>query len=186
MSTILNRIAAGDTSAVRDSLDEYGDLVWRLAHRRLGGRVADIEDAVQEVFIEVWLKAKAFDPAKGSEAAFVVTVAHRRIIDLQRRGAARDRADKHASLEMPASLRPENAPSDEIDKADLAIEFKKLPSDEASAIWLAIHRGMTHRQISEATGTPVGTIKTRLRRGLARLYQRVVAPAAEPAGEASL
>lgn len=73
--TILQRISAGDQDAVAACLDEYGGLVWRLALRYLNSK-ADAEDATQEIFISIWASAHRFDPAKGSEAAFVATVAH--------------------------------------------------------------------------------------------------------------
>ena len=63
MSSILLRISAGDKGAGAACVDEYGDLVWRLASRYLDRAKADIEDAVQEVFVELWQHAGRFDPA---------------------------------------------------------------------------------------------------------------------------
>ena len=176
MESILQRIASGDTAAVDDSLSEYGDLVWRVACRRLGANRADIEDSIQEVFVEIWLKARFFDPGRGSEAAFVATIAHRRLIDIQRRLSSRERAEYRAALDRPPSLRDSTPVLSSQERSELVDEFRRLPGDEADAIWLAVHRGLTHREISEATGSPIGTVKTRLRRGLARLYARIARP----------
>ena len=97
MRTILQRIASKDTDAIGACLDEYGDLVWRLASRYLDRESGDVEDAVQEVFVEVWLSAGKFDPAKGTEAAYIATIAHRRLTDYQRRLSVRRRVSRPAS-----------------------------------------------------------------------------------------
>ena len=78
--SVLERIAAGDESAVRECMDQYGGLVWTLA-RRFSESAADAEDASQEIFLEIWKSAARFDPARGSESVFVTTVARRRLID---------------------------------------------------------------------------------------------------------
>ena len=83
--SILQRIADGEHSAVVACVDEYGGLIWRLARRYLGQSNGEVEDGVQEVFIELWLAAEKFDPSRGSEPAFVATIAHRRLTDYQRR-----------------------------------------------------------------------------------------------------
>lgn len=170
MQSILQRISAGDPSAVAACVDEYGDLVWRLASRYLDQAKADVEDAVQEVFLELWQHASRFDPQKGTEAAFVATLAHRRIIDYQRRMKSRPRpggeALENTVRAIPAQLHVEVK---RIDASRAAAEFDRLPDDERHALWMSIHGGMTQAQISEATGTPLGTVKTRMRRGLLRL-----------------
>jgi len=167
----LQRISGGDEHAVAACVDEYGDLIWRLASRYLDRAKTDIEDAVQEVFVELWLHAGRFDPEKGSEPAFVATLAHRRIIDYQRRLGSRlnpagDAVSQSARSEVPANLQIEVK---RIDAQHAAAEFDRLPDDERSALWMSIYGGMTQQQISHATSTPLGTIKTRMRRGLLRL-----------------
>ena len=82
--TTLERVAAGDSPAVEECLREYGGLVWSIA-RRLSPNHADAEDAVQEVFIEVWRHAGRFDPQVASEATYITMIARRRLIDRFRR-----------------------------------------------------------------------------------------------------
>lgn len=174
MTTILQRIADGDERAISACLDEYGDLVWRLASRYLDRAAGEVEDAVQEVFIQLWLSAGRFDPGIGGEAAFVATIAHRRLTDYQRRVTARRRATRRAS---------ENEGDVSTSAADLAAKVERsgdalavlrsLPDDERHALFLWLYRGLTHREISEATGEPIGTIKSRLRRGLMRICAAV-------------
>jgi RNA polymerase sigma factor (sigma-70 family) len=137
VATILQRISAGDEHAV----DEYGDLIWRLASRYLDRVKTDIEDAVQEVFVELWQHAGRFDPEKGSEPAFVATLAHRRLMDYQRRLKSRpnpagDSVSEATRAEVPASLQIEVK---RIDAQRAAAEFDRLPDDERSALWMSIY-----------------------------------------------
>ncbi|GJM18494.1 MAG: RNA polymerase sigma factor SigK [Phycisphaeraceae bacterium] len=174
MPTILQRIADGDESAIRDCLTEYGDLVWRLAMRYL--RVpADAEDATQEVFVSLWLTARRFDPAKGSEPAWVATIAHRRLTDYTRSPAAR----RSVSTEqvVSASGGGELAPNSWTGQDDAIVRaFRELTGEEREALWLSIVAGMSHTQIGAVLDVPVGTVKTRLRRGIRRLREHVLGP----------
>lgn len=173
---ILPRIAAGESSAVTECVHQYAGLVWRLAHRYLDGVPGDIEDATQEVFVELWLNAGRFDPEKGSEPAFVATLAHRRLIDYQRRTTVRLRhVTVEAKPESPARLR--DAVSTE-DVSRVAEAFDLLPDQERRALWLSIYGGMTHRQIGIAMDSPIGTVKTRLRKALSRLHEALAGGAA--------
>ena len=83
-TALLPRVAAGDAAAVDLVLERYGSLVWSLATRGLRDRPS-AEDAVQEIFLDVWRSAGRFDPARGAEAVFVATIARRRIADAQRK-----------------------------------------------------------------------------------------------------
>lgn len=165
--TILQQLAAGDETAVARCLEEYGGLVWSLASKYLDGRRSEIEDAVQDAFVTVWQSASRFDPAKGSEAAFVATLARRRIIDARRRAEARQdlagRAEARGADEVPRL-------TDE-DVSRLGDRFVQLPADERTALWFVVSRGMSHREIAVVTDVPVGTVKSRLRRALLRLQQ---------------
>lgn len=176
LPTILQRISAGDKDAVAACLDEYGGLVWRLAMRYLGSK-ADAEDATQEIFISLWASAHRYDPAKGSEPAFVATVAHRRLIDMKRSAWTR--------RTVPIDRLPEPGRAPELiepagwgSASEVAAKaFDRLPSDERDALWLAIRGGMSHSQIAAATDLPMGTVKSRLRRGVQRLREMAAAGA---------
>jgi len=172
---ILTRIAHGEDAAIADCLDEYGDLVWRLARRYLGGASGDVEDAIQEVFVELWLSAPRFDPARGSEPAFIATVAHRRLIDYQRKMGSKGRnATRSGSMgNVGAPAAHFEDPTDREELRRLAAQFDQLPEEERQALWLALHRGLTHRQIGIATDAPVGTVKSRLRRAVMRLQEAI-------------
>jgi RNA polymerase sigma-70 factor (ECF subfamily) len=82
--SILQRVARGDQQAVRQCIDEFGGLVWAIARRMTRSR-ADAEDAVQEIFLELWQKADRFNPAMSAESTFVTMIARRRLIDRYRK-----------------------------------------------------------------------------------------------------
>lgn len=169
MKPLLVRVSEGDRSAIEACLDEYGDLVWRLASRYLDRAQAEIEDAVQEVFVELWLAAGRFEPDKGGEAAFVATIAHRRLIDYQRRVSARRRALRRMERTDSSEDRAAYERAVTADEAGrVGVILRGLPEEEKNAMWLWLYRGLSHREISAATGAPLGTVKSRLRRALTR------------------
>jgi RNA polymerase sigma-70 factor (ECF subfamily) len=183
LPTILQRIAKNDPRAVDDCVDEYGGLVYRLARRYLDQAPGEVDDAVQEVFFELWRSAGRFDPEKGSEPAFVATIAHRRLTDHQRAHKVRRAAPLLGTIvDMKATARLDGlAQRDEAARVTRAME--SLPEEERRALWLSIVHGLSHTQIAEATETPVGTIKTRLRRGVIRLREMIPTASDPRAGE---
>lgn len=160
-------------------------MIWRLAKRYLNRADSEIDDAVQEVFIEIWIHADRFDPSKGTEAAFVATLAHRRIIDRQRKISTRrshERASvtehkaqsgsRNSTIGMPSidDLRSDHA---HLYRKELADGFAALPDSERSALWMSVYKGLSHRDISQLTETPVGTVKSRIRRAMIRLTESI-------------
>jgi RNA polymerase sigma-70 factor (ECF subfamily) len=180
---LLHRIAAGDSDAVALCLDEYGPMVQALARRYLsghhGGEAPDTEDAVQDIFIEVWRHAARHDPAKGSEASFIATIAHRRLIDRQRKLSSRKGkvlssedlglADGVPHGQATAALGRIIGAAEDVTLAGRA--FARLTPDEQDAVWLTICQGISHERVASMLEIPLGTIKTRVRRGLLRLRE---------------
>lgn len=178
--TILQRIARGDSGAVRDCLDRYGDYIWSLAHRYLAAMGDDVDDAVQEIFVELWRSASRFDPAIGSEPAFIATIAHRRLISRQRK-AGRHRAVSVENVAEPAARAQLRDPAALHDEARAAAEaFRQLTDDERHIIELSLYHGLTHERIASLVNIPVGTVKTRIRRGLIRLRDLMSERGADP------
>jgi RNA polymerase sigma-70 factor (ECF subfamily) len=169
--TLLQRVARGDAAAVDECLAEYGDTVWSIAERYLKPIGEDVPDAVQEIFVEVWRKASNFDPAKGGEAAFIATIAHHRLLDRCRAASSRARRESVVGLAAyERSLTGDPvAGNDELRAARSA--FEELGPEEKSHLWMSLFHGLTHEQIAQATNTPLGTVKTRIRRGLTRLRE---------------
>lgn len=178
--SILQRIAAGQTGAIRECLDRYGDFVWSLAHRYHSAMGEDVEDAVQEIFIELWRSAPRFDPAIGPEPAFIATIAHRRLISRQRRAGRRRTIPVDAIAEPPGRT-PLRDPAQLADDARAAARaFGRLSDEERHIIELSLYHGLTHERIADHVNIPVGTVKTRIRRGLIRLRELMSDPAAGP------
>jgi RNA polymerase sigma-70 factor (ECF subfamily) len=167
---ILQRVASGESAAVDECLARYGGLVWSIA-RRFSSNKTDAEDAVQEIFVEVWRKAGRYDETVASEAAFIAMIARRRLIDRLRRGRTRPDTE-HLRDELPSS---EASASDRVEICDEAARAKEylatLKSDERKLLELSVFSGLSHAQIADTTGLPLGTVKTRVRRGLTRLRE---------------
>lgn len=158
---VLARAAAGDPEAVKACIDRYGGLVWALARRFEPG---DAEDAVQEIFVEVWRHAVRFDPALGSEATFIAMIARRRLIDRRR---TRQRRPVLAALpdadQVPAPTQTAETSSDAT-RAARALD--QLRPEQREVLVLATCHGLSHGDIAERTGMPLGTVKAHARRGL--------------------
>jgi RNA polymerase sigma-70 factor (ECF subfamily) len=166
--TILQRVAAGEATAVEECLAAYNGLVWSLA-RRLSPGSADAEDAVQEVFIDVWQSASRFDPEKASEATFIAMIARRRLIDRHRkRGRQPDPGALPDESLMPSEEAPDRVELDD-EAARARAGLSQLRAEERQVLELAIYQGLSHSQIAAEIDLPLGTVKTHSRRGLQRL-----------------
>ena len=169
--SILPRIAAGDPAAVEECLEHFGGLVWSLA-RRFCKEHAEAEDAVQEIFIEIWRNAYRFDAGRGSEATYVTMIARRRLIDRYRR---RSRAPDTTPVEEELVVSPsvQHVAQAEIrDEAARAREhMQRLRPEERRVLELSIDHGLSQSEIAEITEMPLGTVKTHARRGLIRLRE---------------
>ena len=171
--SLLQRVAAGDQGAVKECLDTYGGLIWSLA-RRLSPSETEAEDAVQEIFIELWKTASRFDPAKASEKTFVVMITRRRLIDRLRKrrtesiieAMPEDRdfaSEEHRQIEFSA------------DASLAARALRELRPEQRRLLELSIFYGMTHQEIADATQTPLGTVKSHIRRGLSIVRETLTA-----------
>ncbi len=181
---LLPRVAAGDRDAVQRCIARYGALLWAIA-RRMTRTPADAEDAIQEVFVEIWRAASRFDPTRGSEQAFIVTIARRRLIDRvrsERTRRASEQPAESAELESIAAEQPSAELGPDAERASQALAT--LPREQQRVIMLAIVEGFSHAEIAERVGLPLGTVKTYVRRGLIRIRELLGEPAraSAPAG----
>lgn len=167
---LLPAVARGDAAAVKACLDRYGALVWSLA-RRMSRSGTDAEDAVQEIFISVWKNAGRFDPNKGSEVTFVATIARRRLIDRLRQSGRRPNESPIESGPSPTAPGDEiTAPAELREEVGIANRaLAELGEDQRRVLQMSIGHGLSHERIAEATGIPLGTVKTHIRRGLIRV-----------------
>ncbi len=167
---LLTRIAAGDSAAVAQCMDKYGGLVWSLARSRLGN-TADAEDATQEIFIEIWKSAGRFNPELGSETAFVAMIARRRLIDRVRSISRQPDVEEFDETTATQEHPDEGQIAADIQVATRALE--QLGDGQRELIMMGVVEGMTHSEIATATGKPLGTVKTQLRRGLAKVREQM-------------
>jgi RNA polymerase sigma-70 factor (ECF subfamily) len=179
--SLLARVAAGDQEAVKECLDQFGNLVWSLARRFTASR-ADAEDAVQEIFIDLWSSAARYDSDKASETTFVAMLARRRLIDRLRRTK---RQPDMAELSAAADFEQSDPPPDialQDDAARAARLIHTLKPEQQQVIKLAVYEGHTHQSIADALQIPLGTVKTHLRRGLSKVREAMQASDARSSG----
>ena len=162
---ILQSIAEGNNSAVQDCLKTYGGLVWSLARRMLRNS-DDAEDAVQEIFVDIWKNAARFDPSQSSETTFIVMIARRRLIDRIRFSQRRISADSLEDILAEPVDRSDKTMQICLEAGDAAKAVESLRPEQSQVLKLSIIHGLSHQEISDATGMPLGTVKTHARRGI--------------------
>ena len=162
---ILKRIAAGDKTAVQDCLDSYGGLVWSLA-RRMSPNTNEAEDAVQEIFIDVWKNAARFDESQSSETTFVAMIARRRLIDRLRKIGRQPNVDSLEDVLAEPSGGKDNNLQLCVEAKEAAAAMKNLRPEQRQILHLSIVQGFSHQEIAETLKMPLGTVKTHARRGL--------------------
>jgi RNA polymerase sigma factor (sigma-70 family) len=162
---ILQRIASGDRNAVDDCLKTYGGLVWSIARKMLRN-TEEAEDAVQEIFIDIWKNAGRFDASRASEVTFIAMIARRRLIDKIRYSTRRISADSLDDVLLEPFTRADKQMQTSIEAQQAAEAMRSLRPEQQQVLRLSIVQGMSHQEISDATGMPLGTVKTHARRGL--------------------
>jgi RNA polymerase sigma-70 factor, ECF subfamily len=164
---LMEGLLAGDDDAVRALYARFGKPVYSLGLRLLGTREA-AEELTQDVFVTAWRKAARFDPIRGRLSTWLMTIAHNMAIDRLRRESGLSRPTLVLVDEVP------DAPG--IDEEMVVVErdaamraLVALTEAERRLLTRAYFRGMTAREISEADGVPLGTVKTRLRTALIKV-----------------
>lgn len=158
---LLQRLATGDKSALSEMYDRYAGLVNGLA-LRIVRDVAEAEDVVQEVFLQIWRQADRYDPARGKPEAWLCTITRSRALDrLRRRTSRREEVEEAAP---PSSSTPRT------DEALIVRQaLGQLSDEQRYALELAYYQGLTQTEIAETLGEPLGTVKTRIRTAMIRL-----------------
>jgi len=167
---LVRAVARGDEKAYASLYDRYASILLGLLIRILHSR-AEAEDVLQDVFLQVWQRAKNFDETRGRAFTWLVTLTRSRAIDRLRSLASRDRVAEESVREVPV-----NVASDAVADAMRAEQSEtisralaELPEEQRRTISLAYFDGLTQTEIADRTGEPLGTVKTRTRAGLKKL-----------------
>lgn len=161
--SLLLLIAKGDGQAMKRCIDLYGPLVWSIVCHRIRDR-NDAEEACQEIFTEIWQKAGSYKPEIARETTFIGMIARRRSIDWQRKQSRLPLLTELESAPEVSSSIP--LAGTNLDRELLWKALEQLPEKTRDLFTLHFVKGMTHEEIVNETGLPLGTVKTRLRRGL--------------------
>jgi RNA polymerase sigma-70 factor (ECF subfamily) len=178
---MLLRVSHGDQAAFSELYDRLSGPLYSLALKMLGDP-SDAQDALQEVFVQIWSRAKTYDSEKSSVFSWAVLMTRSRAIDRLR---ARDRrlrvvagpATDETMLADATDASTAESAADTVDKNDEAAHVRSLlnnlPSEQRQAIDLAFFGHLTHHEIAARLGLPLGTIKARIRRGLLKLREQI-------------
>jgi len=182
---LIQAVAHRDPTALMALYDRHRRAAFGLAYRVLDD-APTAEEVVQDAFLLVWRHAASFDPARGgSVRAWLLTIVHHRAIDtLRRRLGRRREASGLEAVEM-ALATPDawGEVARGLERDEVRAAVASLPAEQRRAIELAYFEGLTHREVAERTGSPLGTVKGRLRLGLQKLHGALVAAGMDRGGE---
>lgn len=173
-------IGRSDHVALAELYDRYGRVSYNLAYRILRDPTL-AEDAVQEAFLAAWRSAGRFLPERSKASTWILTLVHRRAVDAVRREQRRRAEPLEESFE-PASEATDETAWLRLERARVQAALRRLPDQQREAIELAYYGGFTQTELAERLGLPLGTIKSRMFAGLARMRDLLAepAPAEEP------
>jgi len=170
-------VARSDDTALAELYDRFGRVAYGVALRILRDEKL-AEDAVQEGFLAAWRSADRFMPERGKASTWILTLVHRRAVDLVRR------EDRRRADVLTDDLEPATTGSAEDDawlrfqRERVQAALKQLPDQQREALELAYYGGFSQSELAERLGQPVGTIKSRMFTGLARLRELLAEPGA--------
>ena len=172
---VLLRVANGQLDALQDLYDTYRTMAYSIA-LRITADASLAEDVVQDAFLGAWRNAARYAEGKGSVKTWLLSIVHHRAVDAVRRRRPTSELPEPettppASLTLP-DIWPEVAGN--LDRAAIAVALGTLSGVQREAIELAYFGGLTQQEIAARTGTPLGTVKSRIRLGLLALRRALV------------
>jgi RNA polymerase sigma-70 factor (ECF subfamily) len=168
---LLQQIQAGDEEALVALHTQFANLVYSVAYRVLNDQMA-AEEVTQDTFMRIWHKSYTFDPEKGRFITWLLTVTRRLAIDVLRQRQRREPNTGMLFMDEDPNLWENVLSTDSISsdlRRTLVSVLGELPSEQRQLIELVYFYGMTHSDIAETTGLPLGTVKTRIRLGMQKL-----------------
>src|SRR5712691_592288 len=169
---LMSRVAGGDADALGELYDHYGRVVFGLIYRMLGSPES-AEEVAQNAFHSVWRQAGAYRPERGSVRTWLLAIARNAAIDWRRTKGRR--VEREAAIDEAAELVEETHVDDRV-IARLRAErvraaIAALPDEQRVVLSLAFWSGLSQREIADRTGTPLGTVKSRVRLGMSKLRE---------------
>lgn len=164
---LLLAIARGDERALAELYDRLGRVAYGLALRVLRDP-ALAQDAVQDAFLAAWRTAVSFDPGRGKASTWVLTLVHRRAVDLVRREERR-RGDPLDAAPVTSGDSVDEKVEVREQRRNVQAALAQLPPDQRQALELAYYGGLSQSELAERLGVPLGTVKSRMFAGLAKL-----------------
>jgi RNA polymerase sigma-70 factor (ECF subfamily) len=174
---LLARITKRERAAFEQLYTRYSNILYATAMKFLK-EDADAQDVVQDVFIQIWDKAKLYDPAKGKPLTWALTMTRNRSIDriraIQRRTRLRDDFEKETVADESTGIREALSGVDASERTQILRDaVARLSPEQRKVIDLAFFGGLTQSEIADRLGEPLGTVKARARRGLMKLKEHL-------------
>jgi RNA polymerase sigma-70 factor, ECF subfamily len=173
---LLRRISQQDHSAVAEFYDQVAGMLFSTAVRILRD-THDAEEIIQDVFIQIWNKAGAFDPSMGTPLHWSLAITRHRCIDRlrsrKRRSRLADEMTQQSDMTSAVSSRPPVQLLSTAETSAVQQAVKGLPNEQRIAIEMAFFNGLSHAEIAESLNEPLGTVKARIRRGMLKLREQL-------------
>lgn len=169
--SLIDRVLVREQQAMTEIFDRYAGLVYSVALRVLKDN-GQAEDVTQEIFFQLWRSPDRFSATRGSLASWLLVVARNRAIDRLRQRKYGEPVDE---MTVDSATNLENEAERSIMMQRVQSIMADLPSDQQKSLQMAFFEGLSHSEIAEKTGQPLGTIKTRIRSALASLRKRLEA-----------
>lgn len=173
---LLARIREGDEVAFAAFYQHMAPALYGLVHQILGD-AKEAEDVLQDGFLHVWRKAATYDPARSSPTTWAFMIFRNKAIDTLRARARRGRGIEKVTQQQEVEPALDVTSAQAVFRAEegqvVQNALQEISTEQREAIRLAFFKGLTHLEIAERLGAPVGTIKARIRRGLVQLGERL-------------
>lgn len=169
---LVRRLSGGNEKALSELYDRYSRPVYATGVRLLGD-TSLAEDLVQDAFTRVWTSANTFDSSRASFATWLYRIARNRAVDLERRRQARPAFTRR---DLPHDILGDPDPEANVDGWDVVAALSRIPGRHREILTMSYYEGLSQREISQRTGLPLGTVKSRTTAALKRLRHAMGGP----------
>lgn len=176
---LIQSIASQKPDALGELYNRYSRLIFSIAYNSVGSSET-AEEITQDVFLRVWRRASTYDPDKSKVSTWLTSITRYRAIDVLRRWGVRVEQNSipwdslTTNQEPLLDSNPEEKAAETIRLERIRAEIAALPPEQQQALALAYFQGLTHSEIAEVLGDPLGTVKTRIRLGMQKLREALV------------